>query len=365
MTSRDLARAVLERVDRDGAYANRALAVALDRAPTMSAEDRGLATELVYGVLRRQARLDRAIAALAPRGLAALDPRVRIALRLAAYQILFLDRVPAYAAVDDGVEACKRVGGRGVAGFANALLRKLGRVGEPALPDPAVDPQGYLTTAVGMPPWMAALVLAELPPAEAIAFGDSIASPAPVTLRANTPRASREALVARLSAERPGATLTLSPLSPDTIEAQRLDAPAATAAWREGLFAIQDAGAQLVAELCGAAPGERILDACAGNGGKTAHLLALAGGRARVDAVDINAPKLSEAERTLGRLGLGGATFATADLTLPLPDPGARYDRICSTPPAAAWACCAATRRRWRGAGPTISRRWPRASSGC
>jgi len=328
VTSRDLARAVLERVERDGAYANRALAVALDRAPTMSAEDRGLATELVYGVLRRQARLDRALAALATKGLDALDPRVRIALRLAAYQILFLDRVPAYAAVDDGVEACKRVGGRGVAGFANALLRKLGRVGEPALPDPAVDPRGYLTTAVGMPPWMAALVLAELPPAEAIAFGDSIAAPAPVTLRANSARVSREALVARLSAERPGATLTPSPLSPDALDAHRFDAPAATAAWREGLFAIQDAGAQLVAELCGAAPGERILDACAGNGGKTAHLLALAGGRARVDAVDVNAAKLSEAERTLGRLGMGGATFAAADLTLPLSDAGARYDRI-------------------------------------
>ena len=213
---------------------------------------------------------------------------------------------------------------------------------------------------------MAALVLAELPPAEAIAFGDSIASPAPVTLRANTPRASREALVARLSAERPGATLTLSPLSPDTIEAQRLDAPAATAAWREGLFAIQDAGAQLVAELCGAAPGERILDACAGNGGKTAHLLALAGGRARVDALDINAPKLSEAERTLAAAGPG-----RCDLRRRRSHPAAARRRrramtgSCSTPPAAAWACCAATRRRWRVAGPTISRRWPRGSSGC
>jgi 16S rRNA (cytosine967-C5)-methyltransferase len=172
VTGRDLARGVLERVERDGAYANRALAAALDRAPTLSVEDRGLATELVYGVLRRQARLDRALAALATRGLAALDPRVLIALRLAAYQILFLDRVPAYAAVDDAVEACKRVGGRGVAGFANALLRKLGRVGEPALPDAAVDPRGYLTTAVGMPAWMAALVLAELPAAEAVAFGE-------------------------------------------------------------------------------------------------------------------------------------------------------------------------------------------------
>jgi 16S rRNA (cytosine967-C5)-methyltransferase len=135
-------------------------------------------------------------------------------------------------------------------------------------------------------------------------------------------------LRARLAAERPGATLTPSALAPDAIDAYRLDAPAATAAWREGLFAIQDAGAQLVAELCGAAPGERILDACAGIGGKTAHLLALGGGQARVDAVDVAAPKLAEAERTLARLGLAGATFTAADLTKPFADAGARYDRI-------------------------------------
>ncbi len=175
---------------------------------------------------------------------------------------------------------------------------------------------------------MAALILAELPAPDAIAFGDSIAVPAPVTLRANTLRVSRDELRVKLAAERPGATLTPSPFCPDAIDAQRLDAPAATAAWRDGLFTIQDAGAQLVAELCGAAPGERILDACAGSGGKTAHLLALAGDRARVDAVDINAPKLAEAKRAVLRLGLGGATFATADVTLPLPDAAARYDRI-------------------------------------
>ncbi len=109
-----------------------------------------------------------------------------------------------------------------------------------------------------------------------------------------------------------------SAIAPDAILARRFDAPATTAAWREGLFAVQDAGAQVVAELCGAAPGERILDACAGGGGKTAHLLALAGREAQVDAVD-NAPaKLHDARRTLQRLGLTSARTIAADLTRPL-----------------------------------------------
>ena len=134
-------------------------------------------------------------------------------------------------------------------------------------------------------------------------------TPPPVTLRANTGRVTRDELAARLAAERPGAALAPSEIAPDALDARRLDAPAATQAWRDGLFAIADAGAQVVVELCGAAAGERILDACAGIGGKTAHLLALAGDRARVDALDIAADKLDAARATLRRLGLTGATL--------------------------------------------------------
>ncbi len=328
VTARSLARAVLERVEVGGAYANRALSAALDRTPALSAEDRALATELVYGVLRRRGRIDRALQALATSGLDRLDVRVLVALRVGAYQILFLDRVPAYAAVDDAVGACKQAAGRGVAGFANALLRRLARGGEPALPDAAADPAAYLVAAAGLPAWMAELLLAERPAAEALAFAASIADAAPVTLRANTGRVTRDDLAARVTAERAGAVLTPSPIAPDALEARHLDALATTRAWRDGLFAISDAGAQVVVELCGAAAGERILDACAGVGGKTAHLLALAGDRARVDALDVAADKLETARATLQRLGLTGATFATVDLAKPLADPTPRYHRI-------------------------------------
>jgi 16S rRNA (cytosine967-C5)-methyltransferase len=328
MSARDLARAVLLRVERDGAFAGRALATALDRLPDMSAPDRALATELVYGVLRRRARLDRAVAALSRKGIDALDLEVRIALRVGAYQLLFLDRVPAYAAVSDAVEACKQARGQGAAGFANAILRKLSRAGEPPLPVAATDPAAYLEVAVGFPPWLARLVLSELPAEDAIAFGEASVSTPAVALRANTARIDRDALIERLRSERPDAALLPSAIAPDAVLARGLEAPAATEAWRAGLFAVQDAGAQVIAELCGAAPGERILDACAGLGGKTAHLLALAGGRAEVDAADVSAPKLREAAQALARLGLGSPRTLVADLTQPLADPSRHYDRV-------------------------------------
>jgi 16S rRNA (cytosine967-C5)-methyltransferase len=332
-TARTLARAVLERVEASGAFANRALSAALDRAPALGAAERGLATELVYGVLRRQARLDRALEAFATKGLGGLDPRVRTALRVGAYQLLFLDRIPAYAAVNETVEACKRLGGPGVGRLANALLRRVADRGEPALPDPVRDPRGHLVEAAGLPAWLAKLLLAELPAADALAFGDAVGAPAPLALRANSLRASRESLIERLAAERPDARLEASAVAPDAVLARDLDAPATTDAWRDGLFGIEDTGAQIVAELCGARAGERILDACAGLGGKSAHLAALAANDARIDAVDLAPAKLAEARASFGRLGVKGVTTSTVDLTRPFPEAGARFDRVlCDAP---------------------------------
>jgi 16S rRNA (cytosine967-C5)-methyltransferase len=328
LTGRDLARSVLDRVEQSGAFANRALSAALDRAPALGAAERGLATELVYGVLRRRARLDRALESFAQKGLSGLEPRVRTALRVGAYQLMFLDRVPAYAAVNETVEACKALGGPGVGRLANALLRRLADRGEPPLPDAARDPRGHLVEAAGLPAWLAELLLAELPAADAVAFGDSVGAPAPLALRANTLRATREAVLERLRAERPDARLEPSPVAPDALLARDLDAAAATDAWREGLFAVEDTGAQIVVELVGARAGERILDACAGLGGKSAHLAALAGGGARIDAVDLQPSKLHEARGTFARLGVAGVTTAPADLTRPFPDAAARFDRV-------------------------------------
>jgi 16S rRNA (cytosine967-C5)-methyltransferase len=335
-TSRQLARAVLEQVERERAFANRALSAALDRARALAPEERALGTELVYGVLRRQARLDRALEAVSDRGLTGLDPRVRIVLRVAAYQILFLDRVPAYAAVNEAVEACKALrGGARIAGLANALLRRVAERGEPPLPDPARDPLGYLVEGDGLPEWLARLAIAELGGAEAVALGASVGVPAPLALRANRLRTDRAGLLARLVDERPGAEFAESAVAPDAVLVRRIDSPFLTRAFTDGLFAVEDVGAQIVAELCGAAPGERILDACAGLGGKSAHLAALAGNQAEIDAADIAPAKLRQTRELARRLGVRGVNTVVADLTRPWPDPSKRYHRILLDAPCA------------------------------
>lgn len=327
-TGRALARQVLARVTRDGAFANRALAAALERAPQLSPPERGLATELVYGVLRRRARLDRALDAVATRGLSVPDD-VRNVLRVGAYQLLFLDRVPAYAAVDDTVETMKREHGPRLGGLANALLRRVAERGEPPLPDPAHDPRGYLLDACGFPPWMADLCLRELGAERAVALGVASGEVPPLALRTNRlAGVTRQALLDALAAERPGATLAASPVAPDALLARGLDAPATTAAFADGAFAIEDVGAQIVAELCGAAPGQRVLDACAGLGGKTAHLAALAGNGASIDALDLSAAKLRQAQDQWTRVGAKGITARAVDLTKDFPAGTPLYDRV-------------------------------------
>ena len=341
-TGRELARHVLARVEEDGAYANRALAAALDRASALSPAERGLATELVYGVLRRRARLDRALEAVADRGLAALPPAARTALRVGAYQLLFLDRVPGYAAVNDAVEAMKRAHGPRLGGLANALLRRVSERGEPPLPDPERDPAAFLEEACGWPGWLVRLALRELGASAALALGTASGTSAPVALRANrlaplpagaaattgTPGVTRDLLAEQLLAERPGVVLTPSAVAPDALLARGLDAPARTRAFAAGAFAIEDVGAQVVAELCGAAPGERILDACAGLGGKTAHLAALAGNQASIEALDLSAAKLRQAEEQWARLGVRGVQARAADLTKAFPADTKPYDRV-------------------------------------
>ena len=326
-TARQLAREVLERVELEGAYANRALLAALDRAPAMAADERGLATEIVYGVLRRHGRLERALAALATSGLDRLEPRVRIAMRMGAYQILFLDRIPAYAAVNDAVEACKQAGGRGVGGLRERVAAPAG-----ARRRAAAARRRRRSGRLSDGDRHARLARADAAGRAAAGRRGGVRRRRRQACAGDVAREhgrmTRDELAVRLAAERPDATLAPSQIAPDALDARSLAAPAATAAWRDGLFAIADAGAQVVAELCGAAPGERIMDACAGNGGKTAHLLSLAGDRARVDAVDVSADKLDMAAAALRRLGLAGASPVVADLTAPLADQTPRYHRI-------------------------------------
>ncbi len=323
-TARDLARQVLLRVDK-GAYATLALGGELERSG-LSAQDRGLVTELVYGTLKQRLRLDRALAACAERSLAKLDERTWIALRLGAYQILFL-RTPAHAAVNDAVEAVRRRCGGRLAGFVNALLRRLSREGEPALPPIIESGEGgtpsdqvaALSLLCSLPPWIVQDALSRFGVAAARQFLESLNQPPALWLRANSLRGSRDQALSALAAQLgESGGIGHSDRVPEAVKA-RGPGLFGSRAYGEGWFTVQDLGAQLVARLLvsgGALPSGPILDACAGIGGKSTHLSALTEDRVDIDAADRSPRKLELCADHAHRLGCSRVRPVQADLTL-------------------------------------------------
>lgn len=306
---------MLDRIDKDGAWATPALDGELARAG-LDDRDRRLASELVYGVLRHRTRLDRALSAHA--NLKKTQAKVVTALRIAAYQLLFLDRIPGHAAVNDAVAAAREVGGPKVGGFANAVLRNLSRAGEPPLPE------GDLELATSLPRWildeLAATAGADLP-AIAAAFAQS----APLIARANLRKTTREALIAELAL----AGVTATPVGTAmALRLEELGDPARSASFVAGRWTVQDLGAQAVALAAAPRAGQRILDACAGVGGKATHLAELIDDRGTIDAADQSATKLGLCRETAARLGLTSINTITCDLLDPAAPLAAAYDLI-------------------------------------
>ncbi len=312
----------LARVERDGAFAAAVLDAALDRAPMLDPRDRGLATELVYGVLRTAPALDAALGRFARDGLrsiAALDPFARAVLRVGAYQVMALARVPPRAAVHAAVESLKQSRSPGLAGFANALLRKLAAERPAELPE---DARVTLALAA-VPPGVTARLAEVLGADGARSFLTAALGATPgVTLRVTPARIHREALRERLVTELaggfPGATVDLGAVSPLALRVTGGGDPTRTPSWAEGFYGLQEEGAQAVALSAEVRPGMRVLDACAGRGGKSAVAAVGLAGDGLLHAVDLFPEKLMRMREELARVGLHrGITLGTygADLS--------------------------------------------------
>jgi 16S rRNA (cytosine967-C5)-methyltransferase len=319
LTAREVARRVLDRVDKGGAWATLSLDGELTRSG-LDDRDRRLVSELVYGVLRHRARLDRALAAHAE--LKRTPPKVVTVLRLAAYQLLFLDRVPGYAAVDDAVNAARAVGGPKLAGFCNAVLRKLAGAGEPALPD---EPRARIELEYSLPGWIADALDAAAP-GRLAELAAAFSQAAPIVARANALRTTREAVIDQLQAA--GVTATPVEAAPMAIRLDGLGDPARSASFGAGLWTVQDTGAQQVGIAAAPRAGQRILDACAGVGGKSTHLAELSGDAAAIDAADQSSTKLALAAQTAQRLGIRSISRQVCDLLDPSAPLGTAYDLI-------------------------------------
>jgi len=308
-TAREIALRVLLAEEQEGAYVNLALHRAFSRHRPPE-RDRAFVTELVYGTVRRRNTLDWALAPFLRRPAASLDPVVRNVLRLGAYQLLYLERVPAAAACNESAGMTRRLGFSSAVGLVNAVLRKLAGAGLPAFPNPQEEPVRYLSLCHSHPEWLVAGWLDRFGFEETQALLKADNLPAPFTVRANTLKTAREELAGRLAA----AGIEASPArwAPEGLHLAKAGT-AESPFFQEGLYFIQDEGAMLAARACAPSQGAHVLDLCGAPGGKTTHLAALMGGAGRVTAVDIHPHRLKLLAENCRRLGVANVTPRCAD----------------------------------------------------
>jgi 16S rRNA (cytosine967-C5)-methyltransferase len=295
VTARPSARAValdvVRRVTEQGAYSNLTLSGALQRSD-LSARDRALASELAYGTIRRRGSIDWLVAPLLDRPLADARPSGLALLRLGAYQILFT-RIPPHAAVSETVALAHPK----ERGFVNAVLRRVAS----SVPE---WPQGQADADISVRTGLSEWAVGELRRYAGDAVEDAaeaLAQRAPVTLRTNTCRSSVEDLESALAEAR--VRTIRGDLHPSSLLVES-GAPVDLPGFREGWFAVQDQASSFVVDALDPQPGDRVLDVCAGPGGKAAHIACLVGAEGRLVAGDVAVQRARLVTGTADRLGV-------------------------------------------------------------
>lgn len=301
---------VLESCRTHGAWADAALKAQLSR-DGLSGPDAALCSRIVYGVLQNQMLLDFYLAAYCSQKPDHLQAPLLNILRMGAYQILYLDKIPDSAAVNESVELAKIMKRGQASGLVNAVLRKISRNKQelPAMPDR--DEVTALSIRYSHPKWLVRRLLALLGREEAEAFLAADNAPAPITVQVNSLRTTAQALLERLEAE--GVSTRMHPWVPDCLELTGTGDLTALPAFREGDFLVQDPAARLVSAVADVRPGENVLDVCAAPGGKSCSAAFAMKNQGRIVSCDLHENKLQRITESARRLGITCIETQAAD----------------------------------------------------
>ncbi|MER2111232.1 MAG: 16S rRNA (cytosine(967)-C(5))-methyltransferase RsmB [Solibacillus isronensis] len=293
---RDAALTILLTVDKSQAYSNLLLHQTIEKYK-IDAKDRGLLTELTYGTLQHKLTLDYY---LDPFIRGKVDIWVRWLLRMSLYQMQYLTRIPAHAAVNEAVEIAKRRGHKGIASMVNGILRSILREGVRST-DLIEDANERLAVETSHPQWLVDRWVESYgyEKTREMLLENNIA---PLqTVRVNTTKATVEQVLTTL--EREGVKARRSEYIPECLHLENGQA-ARTGAFRNGLITIQDESSMLPAKVLNPQPGMKVLDMCAAPGGKTTHLAEVMKNEGSILATDLHPKKLDLIEENVARLGL-------------------------------------------------------------
>lgn len=322
MDAREAALLALNDCQRQGGWSD---VILKKRLAGLDSREAALATQLCFGVLQNQLLLDFYLSHFSHIPLKRMEGRVVQALRLGAYQMLFLDRIPHSAAVNRSVELARGKNPR-AAGMVNGILRNLERNLEHLPAIPQTDPVRYLSTLYSHPEWLVREFLTALGSGETAELLANHNSRAPVTAMVNITKTTGSELAVSLAAE--GVQTQPYPWLEDCLILSKPGNLERLAAFQAGLFYIQDPASKLAALVLGPEPGMRVLDCCAAPGGKSFAAAIQMEGRGEVISCDLHPHKKKLIRAGADRLGLGNIVPMTADGKVFRPEWEHAFDRV-------------------------------------
>lgn len=311
MSPRQLVIKLLDRLDQTNSYADLLFENEI-RKNRLSDQDKGLIQEIFFGAVRWRNQLDWIIKHLYQGSFEKTPRFFRHILQISLYQLIYMDRIPAYAAINEAVMLAKSKGGAYWGNKVNGILRTFQR-GECQvnLPDLKTEPIEYIAIKSSHPAWLVERWIRRYGIEEAISFCEANNRIPNITLRTNRLKINTEELRKFLTDN--NIEVSLSPYLKDFLITERLPDLSSFEAFENGLFSIQDASAGLACELLAPGPGETMVDLCAAPGGKTTYLAELAQDKATILAVDIHKSRLNLIRQNLSRLGLKSVQLIQAD----------------------------------------------------
>mgnify|MGYP001026236780 FL=1 len=294
MNGREAALKVLYEIDKNGAYCDKALKNQLEKCE-VSDNDKRLASELVYGVTDKRRRLDYIIENYSSQRLKKLSVWILNILRMGVYQILFLDKIPGSAAVNESVKLARRYGHNASAGFVNAVLRTVAREGDVRYTD------NDIAIYYSVPDWLDSMLAGMYGREKTVKMYEAFSKPSPTTVRVNTLKAQPSEVKESLSE---GGVHVMGTEYDDMLEISDFGDISKLPQYLDGLITPQDISAYRVCTVLKPKPGERIIDMCAAPGGKTTHIAQLCENDAKITAFDISSHKLDIINNNCTRLGI-------------------------------------------------------------
>ena len=307
MNGRELALQALIRFRRDGAWPDLYLK---KEGEGLAANEMALASALTYGVLEQRALLDFYLQSFSKMPLKKIMPQVLDAMRIAAYQLVFLQRIPVSAAINESIKLVKKQANPRAASFANGVLRSLSRSLE-ALPEPNFpDLSETLSVRYSHPKWLVDRLIKQIGGEACEAFLKENNQQPPVVLRVNTLKTSADALLSLL----PNANL--HPYLPDALICESVRDYLRTDAFREGLFSVQDSASQLCVHALQPQPDETLLDLCAAPGGKSILAAQIMECKGKVLSFDLHPHRADLIRKSAEKMGVTNLETAAADSTV-------------------------------------------------